>query len=362
MLTTRTSVWLNRIHAVFVAMLMVSRRQLICAGLGAFGLASRPPAAASQGSGPPAIPGWPTELRRLARNVYAYTQASGPGVNNASLSNAGLIVGADTLLAIDTLGPPLHAKAFRAAAMQATGKPFGRVVNTHHHRDHTNGNYLYAPLEIVAHEYCRAATIAEGIPARPYADRPEWQAGMNELRLAPATTTFSSAMAYRYGDLEVQLIFNGPSHTWGDVMVYVPEHRILFAGDIAFYYVTPPAHNGHVTKWIDAIDRAMKMDVDVIVPGHGPIGSKKELAETRAYLDLIANEVRKRYSMGMTPGRAAADIDLGRFAGWTNPERTAWNAVRLYAEFNGTITPVTDAVVQSRAVEEYEKFRAAKGK
>jgi glyoxylase-like metal-dependent hydrolase (beta-lactamase superfamily II) len=82
-------------------------------------------------------------LRRLAPDIYAYTQASGPGVDNASLSNAGLIVGPESMLAIDTLGPPVHAKAFRAAATQATGKPFGRVVNTHHHRDHTNGNYLY---------------------------------------------------------------------------------------------------------------------------------------------------------------------------------------------------------------------------
>jgi glyoxylase-like metal-dependent hydrolase (beta-lactamase superfamily II) len=98
------------------------------------------------------IPSWRRELRRLAPNVYAYTQASGPGVNNASLSNAGLIVGPDHLLAIDTPGPPVHAKAFRAAATKGTGKFFGRVINTHHHRDHTNGNYLYAPLEIVAHD------------------------------------------------------------------------------------------------------------------------------------------------------------------------------------------------------------------
>jgi len=63
----------------------------------------------------PPIPSWNTELRQLAPNVYAYTQATGPGVNNASLSNAGLIVGPDHLLAIDALGPPIHTKAFRAA-------------------------------------------------------------------------------------------------------------------------------------------------------------------------------------------------------------------------------------------------------
>ncbi|HEY6508588.1 MAG TPA: hypothetical protein VIY56_11290, partial [Vicinamibacterales bacterium] len=113
-------------------------------------------------------------------------------------------------------------------------------------------------------------------------------------------------------------------------------------------------------KWIEAIDRVMQMDVDVIVPGHGPIGSKKELAETRSYLDLIAGETRRRHAMGMTPGRAAADIDMGRFEGWTNPERNAWNTVRLYAEFDGTITPANDASAQAAAVAEYQKARAAK--
>ena len=72
----------------------------------------------------PPIPSWKTELRQLVPSVYAYTQASGPGVNNASLSNAGVIVGPEGLLAIDTLGPPVHAKAFRRAAMGATKKSF----------------------------------------------------------------------------------------------------------------------------------------------------------------------------------------------------------------------------------------------
>jgi len=306
----------------------------------------------------PTIPRWSTELRQLAPNVYAYTQASGPGVDNASLSNAGVIAGLDHLLAIDALGPPIHAKAFRAAAMRATGLPFGRVINTHHHRDHTNGNCFFAPAEIVAHEYCRQATIDQGIPARPYEDRPQWQEGMHELRLSPATTTFTGTRSYRYGDIDVQLIAIGPAHTWGDVIVYLPRQRILFAGDIAFSYVTPPAHNGQITKWIEAIDRVMAMEVDIIVPGHGPIGTKTELAETRAYLELMVREVRRRYDAKMRPGQAAADIDMGRFAAWTNPERNAWNAVRLYAEFDGTLTPATDTAAQNQAVAEYNRLAA----
>jgi cyclase len=306
----------------------------------------------------PDIPSWKTELRQLAPNVYAYTQATGPGVDNASLSNAGLIVGDDHLMAIDALGPPVHAKAFIAAAKKATGKSFGRLVNTHHHRDHTNGNCFFLPAEIVSHEFCRQAVIDQGIPEHPYDNRPQWQDGMNELKLAPPTMTFTDRMTYYYGGTLVELIFNGPAHTWGDVMVYIPQRKILFAADIAFFYVTPAGQNGHITRWIQAIDRIMGMDVDVIVPGHGPLGTKKELAETRAYLDLLAREVKKGYSAGMRPGQAAADIDMGRFAKWTNPERNVWNTIRLYAEFNGTLTPDMDVAATNRAMEEYNAIAA----
>jgi len=74
------------------------------------------------------------ELRQLAPNVYAYTQASGPGIDNASLSNAGVIVG-DDLLAIDALGPRFTPKPFIAAAKRATGKPSGRLVKTRAYLD-----------------------------------------------------------------------------------------------------------------------------------------------------------------------------------------------------------------------------------
>jgi cyclase len=305
------------------------------------------------------IPSWPTEWRRLSSDVYAYTQASGPGVDNASLSNAGVIAGPDGLLAIDTLGPPLHAKAFKAAAEKATGKRFTRVVNTHHHRDHTNGNCFFTPVEIVSSDYTRQATIDDGIPEHPYDNRPQWQAGMGELKLAPPTTTLSGGITYRYGDTVVEVIPNYPAHTFGDVMVYLPERKILFAGDIAFSYVTPAGHNAQITKWIDAIDRINRMDVDLIVPGHGPIGTKKELADTRAYLELLVTETRKRYAMSMSPGRAAADLPLGRFASWTNQERNAWNTVRLYAEFGGTLTPAQDLPAQNAAVAEYLALRRA---
>ena len=94
---------------------------------------------------------------------------------------------------------------------------------------------------------------------------------------------------------------------------------ILFVSDIGFFYVAPFAHNAHVGKWLETIDLILKMDVDVIVPGHGPIGGKKELAEVAEYFRMLQREVKPRFDAGMTPGRAAAEIRLGKFDNWIGP-------------------------------------------
>jgi hypothetical protein len=84
------------------------------------------------------------------------------------------------------------------------------------------------------------------------------------------------------------------------------------------------------------------MDVETIVPGHGPIGGKKELAEMAEYFRLLQGEVKKRLDAGMSQGRAAADIKLGKFDNWIGPERIVMNTVRLYNELRGIGGPNYD--------------------
>ena len=103
----------------------------------------------------PLPPTWTRELRKLAPNVYAYTQGGAPNVRFRGISNAGMIAGDDYLLGIDATQGPIPAKAFIAAAKQSTGKDFGRLVNTHHHGDHVNGNQFFTHAEILGHPYCR---------------------------------------------------------------------------------------------------------------------------------------------------------------------------------------------------------------
>jgi glyoxylase-like metal-dependent hydrolase (beta-lactamase superfamily II) len=322
----------------------------------------------AQGAAPkapayPPIPSWKTELRQLAPRVYGYTQAGGPGINNASISNAGVVVGDSNLFIVDALGPPILAKAFKASAEQATGLKAGRVVNTHYHRDHSNGDYLYEPAEIISHAIARELMISEGaIPAHPYDTRPEWQKDMAELRLSLPTTTLAGDATYYYHGITVQVTHPGPAHTWGDLMVFVPENRILFSGDVAFFSVFPACFNSHTTRWVEVINGILdRKDVETIVPGHGPIGGKAELADMRDFLVLLVRETKKRYDQGMTAGQAAADIDLGRYLAWGNLERLPAATHRLYLEYSGKLTRDRDVAGQAAATEEFNRIRVARG-
>jgi glyoxylase-like metal-dependent hydrolase (beta-lactamase superfamily II) len=308
----------------------------------------------------PAVPSWETELRELAPNVYGYVQAGGPGRDNVSVSDAGMIIGDDGVMVIDTLTAPIHAANFIASIRKVTDKPFRHVINTHHHSDHVNGNQYFMPAEIIGHPYCREEVLKMIPGPATWPRREGWATGTEPRRIFAPTTTFEEKMTLHYGKTVVDLIFMGPAHTFGDIAVYLPQHKILFAGDIAFYYVAPFAQNAHVTRWLSTIDRIMAMEVDTIVPGHGPIGGKQELANMKGYFVLLKQEARRRYDARMSPGRAAADISLGKYDNWIGPERIVMDTVRLYAEFAGTLVPAMDVEGTRRATEEYNAIKSSR--
>jgi cyclase len=352
----------------------LTRREAIKAGaasgLGALTILGRLDRAAAwaQGAAPPRpanpsfpqVPTWNTELREFAPGVFAYIQAGGPGRDNVSISNAGVIVGDDGVMVIDTLTAPMHASNMIAAIRNVTDKPFRHVINTHHHGDHVNGNQYFMPAEVVAHPHCRDEVVKMVPGPQFWPRRDGWATGTEPRRIVPPVTTFENRMTYYYGKTVVELIFMGPAHTYGDIVAYLPQHKLLFAGDIAFFYVAPFAQNAHVTRWLETVDRVVGMDVETIVPGHGPIGGKTELVDMAGYFDLLKREARKRFDAGMTAGRAAADIGMGKYDNWIGPERIVMDTVRLYAEFSGTLVPAMDVEGTNKATEEYNAIRAAR--
>jgi cyclase len=142
----------------------------------------------------------------------------------------------------------------------------------------------------------------------------------------------------------VRLIEVGPAHTGGDVLVHVPGDKAVFTGDILFIDGTPLMWAGPVANWIRACETIIAMDVDVIVPGHGPVTDKAGVRRVADYLAYVDREARKRFDAGLPVREAALDIALGDFSSWGDGERIAVNVDTLYREYrgDGKVTPVIE--------------------
>lgn len=294
--------------------------------------------------------GYDKGLVDLGDGIYAYLQPDG----GWGWSNAGLIRDGDAALLVDTLFDEALTADMLAAMRDATGlrtEAIGTVVNTHANGDHTHGNGLLPDAEIVASEasaremeafaptmlaQLKAAGAAGqlGIAGDYFAEifAPFDFAGV--AGRAP-TRTFHGRLDLKVGDKGVRLIEVGPAHTAGDVLVHVPTDRTVFTGDILFIDGTPIMWDGPVGNWLAACDAILAMDVDHIVPGHGPLTDRSGVRAVRDYLDYVAHEARKRYDAGLSAADAAFDIGLGRFDGWRDAERLAVNVDSLYREFSG---------------------------
>ena len=288
-------------------------------------------------------------LHDLGKGAYAWLAPDG----SWGWSNAGLIVDGEESLLVDTLFDLRLTEEMLAAMRDAEPRAAGRIgtlVNTHANGDHCHGNQLALGAEIIA-SAAAAEEMAELPPEamaslmRAMADEPSplgqffrkcfGPFQFEGIRHTPPTRTFEGEMSVRVGDKTVELIQVGPAHTRGDVLVHVPRDRVVFTGDILFIEGTPIMWAGPVQNWIDACQRIVAMDVETVVPGHGPITDLRGVAAVRGYLEYIRDEARRRYDAGMGAFEAARDIALGDYASWGDAERIVVNVDRLYREFSG---------------------------
>lgn len=312
-------------------------------------------------------------LVETGQGLFAWLQPDG----SWGWSNAGLIVDGDQSLLVDTLFDLKLTAEMLDAMRDATGlggSDITCLVNTHANGDHTHGNCLCSNAEIIAsaasaremeafgaHQMAAmkaaGASGAMGIAGKYFADifAPFDFAGIEER--AP-TRTFSGQLDLFVGDRAVELIEVGPAHTAGDVLVHVPDARTVFTGDILFIDGTPIMWAGPVGNWIKACERILAMDVDTIVPGHGPLTDKAGVRAVADYLGYIRDEARTRYDAGLDAETAARDIGLGHFAAWSDAERIVVNVDTLYREFSGDTTPPDTIALFERMGRVYYERRA----
>ena len=305
-----------------------------------------------------ATPAWETELVELAPGVYAYVQAGG----GLMISNAGLIAGGDASVAVDALFAPRMTRAFLDEVARVAAAPIETLINTHHHIDHTLGNHAFAGWTIIAHALTRNEMRRTGSAAdlrtRVSALAPHFAADMQEqFAIVLPNVAYEDRMTVYVDDRAVQLIHVPTAHTIDDTLVWLPEEKLLFAGDICFFYVTPLAFEGSILGWIRALGTVEALGAERIVPGHGPVGGAADLALLRGYFEHLRDEARRWYDAGVPADEATTRVDLGAYAAWTEPERVAPNVQRLYQDFAGAPWAPLDIMAMRQG---QERWLAAK--
>ncbi len=287
-------------------------------------------------------------LSDLGNNIYCYLQPDG----GWGWSNAGLIADGDESLIVDTLFDEdltLEMLDSMKSAEPKGMKNIRALINSHSNGDHCNGNNCVDTDEVISSE----ATLEEMSH-----ESPEMMAAL--LKQAPEmgtlgkyflecfgsfnfegvtkrlpNTTFTGETQRQVGDKIVELIEVGPAHTNGDILVHVPSDKVVFTGDILFIEGHPILWAGPVKNWINACDRIISMEVDFVVPGHGPVTDNRGVKAVRDYLAYIDTESRERFESGMSALEAAKEIDLDLFSTWGDGERIAVNVNSLYREYKG---------------------------
>lgn len=282
-------------------------------------------------------------LVEIGDGTFAWLQPDG----SWGWSNAGLITGDGASLLVDTLFDlKLTADMLSGMAAVTANCPIGTLVNTHANGDHTFGNQLLGGAEIVATEACAEEFF--DVPADALAAMIETDYGdpvvngflreafgpfeFDGIVMTPPTRTFTDSLRLSVGGRTVELIEVGPAHTEGDLLAYVPDTKTVYTGDILFIYGTPIVWAGPFANWVAACDRIIELDVDTVVPGHGPVTDKQGAQMVKDYLEFVHSEASARHAAGMSAADAVYDINLGEFADWGDSERLVVNVQAVYAE------------------------------
>ncbi|MBT2208916.1 MULTISPECIES: MBL fold metallo-hydrolase [Actinomadura] len=264
-------------------------------------------------------------LHEVADGVHAFLQPPGTWC----LNNAGVIAGPDGLLLIDTAATRARAEALREQAEGLGHGPVRSVVNTHSHGDHVFGNCVFAPsATIIAHELLGAEVEAIGMGLTKIWPDVEW----GELSLAKPTVTFARSMSLRVGSRTVELHHLGPAHSTNDTVVWVPDARVLFVGDVALPGCTPFCMMGSIRGTLLTLDRLRGFGAETVVGGHGRVSGPEVFDQTERYMRRILAIAEEGVAAGITPLQAAREHGPGEFAEWLDSERLAANLHRAFLE------------------------------
>ena len=327
------------------------RTYLLCLAL----LGFLPPVSAEEDTGRL----WDVEFHKIRDDIYV-AQIANPTDTVMAMGNVTVIINEHDVVLVDAGGAPVAARRIIAGIRKLTSKPVSTVIDTHWHGDHTLGNQEYAKVwpgvQIIARPETRAALlgdkigyvkdIAKNVDSR----RQQWGEVADELRkkgdpddikvadfldnyfkhdidvtqreyrmveITPPDLTFTGDITLYRGKREIRLLYLGKANTEGDIVVYLPQEKLVASGDMV---AAPPFAFKDALETDDTLEALDALDFDTLVPGHGPVLQGKDyLHQLQALLKDVERQVRPLMQQGLGVDDILKRMDLkaesDRFAG-----------------------------------------------
>lgn len=268
---------------------------------------------------------------KLAENVYAYEDLRDPGFTTVSF----FVIGNDGVLLADGQWHPPQTRKLLDTIASITPKPVKWYVVGSEHLDHTGGNsMLPKDIRYIVHPTSKRQLEMDAVAA---ARTPNAYPVV-----VPPTAMASDKEVVDIGGRKVEVLFLGRAHTGGDLVVHLPEEKILFMSEVYFNRVFPAMRAGYSQEWLAAIDKALAMDIRTYVPGHGfveePAVSRLQLVEFRGALQYVSEESRRLYRLGLAPEEALKQAHWGPYQDWMLADSQRLVALRrVFAEMRGEV-------------------------
>lgn len=316
---------------------------------------------------------FPGGLRELAAGTFAWVQPNGAWGE----ANAGLVVGSDASLLIDTLWDERLAHRMLAAMAPTVARaPIRTVLNTHQDGDHWWGNRaMPQAAEIITCEASRRAMDAEASPQElarltRQAGRGRWLPGsvgaLSRLVYSMLSPYDLAGVRLRYpdrafagdvleldvGGRQATLRVLGPAHTSGDTIVYLPDVGVVFAADLLFVGAIPVMWHGPSERWLAALETMLDLDATIFVPGHGDVGDRSSVESMQRFWSWLRAGVREL--CGKDTNAMGTSEALIRSAGfdewrvWECPERLLISVRAVMRELEGKPPMKVTAAVRAR--------------
>jgi phosphoglycerate dehydrogenase-like enzyme/glyoxylase-like metal-dependent hydrolase (beta-lactamase superfamily II) len=283
------------------------------------------------------------DVKEVAPGVFFRYSAIGPEGSNIPFggSNNIWIVFEDYVVVVDA-NFPKEAGDVIQAIKKTTDKPIRYVLDTHHHGDHSYGNAVFgkAGASIVAQTNCARLLRVNG--PKEFADAGKPPLGRQDVadsKLKVPSVIFDEKFVLDDGKQRVEFLFFGHAHTSGDAFAYLPKQKIVCTGDACVNGAFNFMGHSDSASWIRVLEKCQQLDVNLVLPGHGPPAGKELLEKQKRYFVELRQQVKKGIDAGQDLEDIKKNLDMPWYKEWTTVNPSQVNTQFVYDELTGRVMP-----------------------